>query len=494
MRASGILLPVASLPGDHGIGTLGRWAHRFVDFLADAGQRYWQILPIGPTGFGDSPYQTASAFAGSPYLIDLEALAGDGLLDHERLTAIDWGGDPAHIDYGRLYESRESVLREAFHRGWPREREAAERFAAEQSDWLIPYAEFMALRGFFGGRARTAWDDPRVRSRAAPGFDEAMADYRMRLAEDIRYHIYTQFLFFRQWDALRAHARERGISLIGDVPIYVPLDSAEVWSRPELFCLGADGEPTEVAGVPPDYFTADGQLWGNPLYDWERMERDGFAWWLRRLGWSARLFDAVRIDHFRGLESYWAVPHGAETARIGRWRQGPGRRFTDAVNRALPALHIIAEDLGLLTPAVETLRREAGWPGMKVLEFAFDPHEPSSYLPHRCGADCVCYTGTHDNPPLDRWLAGLSWEQTAYMREYFGLSPQGDLREALLRGGMRSAAGLFVSQLADWLDGAGRINTPGVLGQGNWCARVMPDALSDGLAARMARMCWLYGR
>lgn len=494
MRASGILLPVASLPGPYGIGTLGRPAHRFVDFLAGAGQKYWQILPIGPTGFGDSPYQTASAFAGSPYLIDLDTLADEGLLARAEIEGADWGGDPSRIDYGKLYENRGAVLRLAFRRGWERDRAAVERFAAEQGDWLVPYAEFMALRGFFGMRARTEWDDARARSHAAPGFDGAMAEYRALLAEDIRYHIYTQLLFFRQWDALRAHARDRGVRLIGDVPIYVPLDSADVWSRPELFRLGADGEPTEVAGVPPDYFTADGQLWGNPLYDWERMERDGFAWWLRRLGWSARLFDAVRIDHFRGLESYWAVPRGEPTARGGRWRRGPGRRFTDAVRAALPELPVIAEDLGFLTPEVETLRRESGWPGMKVLEFAFDPHEPSSYLPHNVGADCVCYTGTHDNPPLGEWAAGLLSEQADYVREYFGLSPQGDLRQALLRGGMRTAAELFVSQLSDWLDGGGRINTPGVLGRGNWCWRAPENALSEALAARMARMCRLYGR
>ena len=312
-RSSGILLHISSLPSRYGIGTLGREAYAFADFLKAAGQRYWQLLPLGPTSYGDSPYQSFSTFAGNPYFIDLDLLAEDGLLDRAELEAIDWGTEPRYVDYGRIYDSRFRVLRRAFQKGWSRDREAVERFARENR-WLDDYALYMAVKQHFGMKSWLDWPDEDIRLRRP----EAMEKYRMELAEDVDFFRYLQFLFFRQWNALRDYIHSLGIRVIGDLPIYVAIDSADVWSEPEFFQLGEGNVPTEVSGVPPDYFSADGQLWGNPLYDYDRMQKDGFGWWIRRVEGAGRLFDVIRIDHFRGLESYWAVPYGETTARNGR--------------------------------------------------------------------------------------------------------------------------------------------------------------------------------
>ena len=493
MRASGILMHISSLPSPWGIGTLGKESYAFADFLKAAGQKYWQVLPIGPTGYGDSPYQSASSFAGNPYFIDLDTLAEDGLLTAEEISAVNWGGDPLKVDYGALYNGRTALLKTAYQRGWQRDREAVAAFEAENADWLADYALFTAARLRFGLVPWTRWEDEDLRLRRSR---EVLEQYRRTLREDVECCIYTQYLFFRQWNALREYVHSLGISIIGDVPIYVPHDSADVWAGRENYQLDDRGYPTEVAGVPPDYFTADGQLWGNPLYDWEKMAADGFAWWLRRLGAAGRIFDVVRIDHFRGLESYWAVPYGDATARNGRWRPGPSHDFVNAVKAGLPELKIIAEDLGFLTDEVIELRRASGWPGMKILQFAFDGSGDNDSLPHMLDRNTVCYFGTHDNLPLGQWLEQADEKSLSFAREYLGLNFREGPANGLLRGGMGSVADLFVAQMQDWLGLTEncRMNEPGILGGGNWCWRMEKGADSPALAARIRRMTERYGR
>ena len=490
MRASGILMHISSLPSSHGIGTFGREAFAFADFLAAAGQKYWQLLPLGPTGYGDSPYQTSSAFAGNPYFIDLDLLADDGLLTAQEVAAPDWGSDPEHVDYGALYAHRGALLKKAWERGRERYREAVAVFRAENGAWLEPYALFTAAKARFGMRPWTEWEDESLRLRSDSSVLRRYAD---ELREEIECCVFTQFLFFRQWDALREYIHGKGISIIGDVPIYVPLDSADVWSDRAQFRLDAGGRPVEVAGVPPDYFSEDGQLWGNPLYDWESMREDGYRWWIERLRAAAKLYDAVRLDHFRGLESYWAVPRGETTAKNGRWLPGPGRDFITAIKKALPELDIIAEDLGVLTDEVRKLREFSGFPGMKVLQFAMTPD--NDYLPHNQPVNSVCYLGTHDNETLAQWLEEASTETLAFAREYFGLNHAEGWAMGLLRSGLGAPAERFIAPMQDWL-GLGadaRMNEPGSLG-GNWRWRMKKGAIKPELTKKILRMTKLYGR
>ena len=489
-RASGILLPISALPSPYGIGTLGKAAYAFADFLHAAGQRYWQLLPLGPTSYGDSPYQSFSTFAGNPYFIDLDLLAEEGLLDKEDLAAADWRNDPRYVDYGKIYEVRFDVLRRAFLRGRERDREAVERFQAE-NPWLKNYALYMAVKAHFGMKSWLEWPDEAIRVRAP----EAVARYEKELAEDVAFYTYLQYLFFKQWGELREYIHSLGIRIIGDLPIYVAMDSADVWAEPEFFQLGEGNIPTEVSGVPPDYFSADGQLWGNPLYDYDRMRQDGFGWWIRRVEGASRLFDVIRIDHFRGLESYWAVPYGAETAREGRWRKGPGMDLVGVLTQWFHGLDIIAEDLGFLTPEVHQLLRDSGLPGMKVLEFAFDAREPSNYLPHTYERNCVCYVGTHDNETVMQWREQADRADVTFARKYLGLNEAEGFHWGMIRGGMSSVADTFVVQMQDYLGlGAeGRMNTPGTLGN-NWRWRLLPGEASPALARKIRRYAHMYGR
>ena len=489
-RASGILLPISALPSPYGIGTLGKAAYAFADFLHAAGQRYWQLLPLGPTSYGDSPYQSFSTFAGNPYFIDLDLLAEEGLLDKEDLAAADWGNDPRYVDYGKIYEVRFDVLRRAFLRGRERDREAVERFQAE-NPWLKNYALYMAVKAHFGMKSWLEWPDEAIRVRAP----EAVARYEKELAEDVAFYTYLQYLFFKQWGELREYIHSLGIRIIGDLPIYVAMDSADVWAEPEFFQLGEGNIPTEVSGVPPDYFSADGQLWGNPLYDYDRMRQDGFGWWIRRVEGASRLFDVIRIDHFRGLESYWAVPYGAETAREGRWRKGPGMDLVGVLTQWFHGLDIIAEDLGFLTPEGHQLVRDSGLPGMKVLEFAFDAREPSNYLPHTYERNCVCYVGTHDNETVMQWREQADRADVTFARKYLGLNEAEGFHWGMIRGGMSSVADTFVAQMQDYLGlGAeGRMNTPGTLGN-NWRWRLLPGEASPALARKIRRYAHMYGR
>ena len=489
-RSSGILLHISSLPSPYGIGTLGREAYRFADALKAARQTYWQVLPLGPTSYGDSPYQSFSTFAGNPYFIDLELLAEDGLLDREELAEADWGDDPRYVDYGKVYAARFPALRRAFARGWPRDRAEVKAFA-EKNRWVRDYALFMALKNHFGMKSWLEWEDRDI-ARHQRG---AVEKYEKLLEEDVHFFTYLQYLFFRQWEKLKAYINGLGIQIIGDLPIYVVMDSADVWAEPEFFQLDSDNRPVEVSGVPPDYFTADGQLWGNPLYDYDRMQKDGFGWWIRRVEGASRLFDVVRIDHFRGLESYWAVPFGEKTARNGRWRKGPGMALVGVLTTWFNNLRFIAEDLGFLTPEVHKLLEESGLPGMKVLEFAFDPREPSNYLPHTYTPNCVCYAGTHDNETLLQWERQADRATLAYAREYLGIGRRTPLNQAVLRAGMRSVAGTFIAQMQDYLElGAeGRMNEPGTTA-GNWRWRMLPGELSEDLIEKIARCTQIYGR
>ena len=490
-RSSGILMPISSLPSPHGIGTLGAEARKFVDFLADAGQSWWQMLPVGPTSYGDSPYQSFSAYAGNPYFVDLDLLCQDGLLTPDEVNAVNWGDDPAQVDYARIYQNRFSLLRLATDRGWVRDADKVYAFSEENAAWLPDYALFMAIKRHFGMKSWTEWPDEDIRLRR----DAAVERYRSELADDVQLFTYIQYLFFHQWENLRSYAHEKGVGIIGDLPIYVAMDSADVWADPGSFQLNERNVPAEVSGVPPDYFSADGQLWGNPLYNWDAMKADGYSWWIRRIAGAARLYDILRIDHFRGLESYWAVPYGETTAKKGRWVKGPGMDLLRVLTETFPNIQFIAEDLGFLTDEVQDLLRDSGFPGMKVLEFAFDSREPSNYLPHTYTPHCVCYAGTHDNATLMGWKEEADPVDIAMARQYLGLNEQEGFCWGILRGGMSSVSDLFVAQMQDYLGlGAGaRMNTPGILG-GNWQWRMLPGQITADLAKRIGHMTSLYGR
>ena len=366
-RSSGILLTISSLPSKYGIGTFGKAAYDFADFLAASGQKYWQLLPLGPTSYGDSPYQSFSTFAGNPYFIDLELLIKDELLLVEEVEDENWGTNPRYVDYGQIYSSRFKILAKAKARGWSRDTAEINRFA-EKNPWLETYALFMAIKKHFGQVSWQEWPDEAIRMHEP----EACAKYTEMLKEDIELYIYIQFLFFKQWDNLKKYINELEIEIIGDLPIYVALDSADVWSESQFFQLDDKNYPVAVAGVPPDYFSEDGQLWGNPLYDWDAMKKDGYQWWIRRISGAAKLFDVVRIDHFRGFDEYWSVPAKDETAKNGQWLKGPGMDLVGTLQKEFPKIEFIAEDLGEPSPTVVKLLKDSQWPGMKVLEFAFD--------------------------------------------------------------------------------------------------------------------------
>lgn len=489
-RACGILMAMSALPSPCGIGTMGESAYRFVDFLHDAGQTYWQLLPLCPTGYGDSPYSSFSTFAGNPYFIDLELLVRDGLLKPDEPKAVQWGKNPERVDYGTIYENRFEVLRLAWKRG--REALAGEltRFR-EENPWVENYALFMALKNRFGMVSWLLWPEEDIRTFQP----EAVTRYRELLQDEIEFQCFLQLLFFRQWNALREYARSRGVAFIGDLPIYVALDSADVWSESRFFQLDERNIPVEVAGVPPDAFTDDGQLWGNPLYDWEEMKRDGYGWWLRRIAGAQKLYDVLRIDHFRGFESYWAVPYGDKTARNGRWRPGPGMDLVGALQRAYPKLRLIAEDLGYTTPEVRKLLADSGLPGMKVLSFAFDPREGSDFLPYRCEPNSVCYIGTHDNDTVLGWLTTLDESSRDFARRYMHITEDEGWPWGMLRTGMATASELFVARMQDLLelDGTARMNLPGTP-CGNWVWRMRPDALTKELAQKLRRYTETYGR
>jgi 4-alpha-glucanotransferase len=499
-RSSGILLHITSLPSRCGIGDLGPEAYRFVEFLAETGQRIWAILPLGPAGYGDSPYQGFSAFAGNPLLISLERLVEEGFLSPADLEGADF--PEGVVDYERVAPFKLARVRTSFElfraRASRREREEFDAFCQENAWWLEDYALFMAVRAAHGGAAWTQWD-PRIAHREP----DALLWWRRELAEEIAMHMYGQFQFFRQWEALRAYCRQRGIWIMGDLPIYVAHDSADVWVHRDLFHLDAEGRPTVVAGVPPDYFSETGQLWGNPLYRWEVMARTGYAWWIERVRWMRRLVDIIRLDHFRGFEAYWEVPATESTAVRGRWVKGPGEAFFEALERALGELPIVAENLGVITPEVEALRKRFGFPGMAVLQFAFggDPRT-SPFLPHNHERDLVVYTGTHDNNTIVGWWNGeestLTPEQARRERElarkYLDLDDR-PVHWAFIRAALGSVADLAIIPLQDvlGLGSEARMNRPGHP-MGNWRWRFRREELTPDLRAQLREVTWLYGR
>ena len=512
MRESGILMPVSSLPGPYGIGCFGAEALKFVDFLAAAGQHIWQLLPLSPTGYGDSPYQSCSAFAGNPYFIDLDALKADGLLTAAQLKAEPWGTDPLSVDYGTLYTSRYKVLRAAY-AAW-REKYAGRfgcahyypddyyAFTLTNESWLNDYALYMALKTANGMKSWAEW--PREYRLRDAG---ALAEFAAGQEEEIGFWKFLQYEFAVQWKKVKDYANEKGIKILGDIPIYVSADSVDAWVGGELFELDAQGGFARVAGCPPDYFSADGQLWGNPLYNWPYHKQTGYAWWVRRVRHALGIYDLLRIDHFRGFDTYWAIPAGSPTARTGKWENGPGMDLFRALEAALGKLPIIAEDLGDLVPSVRKLLADSTFPGMKVLQFAFGGGD-NEYLPHNHVKNSVVYPGTHDNTTLtDWWVNAAPAKEKANAAGYLHLTPckptakevaavrTDAARTALLRAALGSVADRAIIPMADWL-GLGaeaHLNTPGKLG-GNWAWRAAEGFDTALLAGRIEAECAVYCR
>lgn len=477
MRGSGILLHISSLPSPYGIGTLGQAAYDFADFLESSGQKFWQILPIGHTGFGDSPYQAFSAFAGNPYLIDLDCLCDDGLLFPSEFSGVDWSRDERRIDYGRLYENRIRVLRNVV----PRFEKTAEYegFCSENAFWLDNYSLFMAYKEMFSGKPFFEWKKP------LPEADKKECEFWKIL----------QFLFFRQWKKLKKYVNSKGIRIIGDLPIYVAHDSSDVMGNPGLFELDPSGNPASVAGVPPDSFSPEGQLWGNPVFDWKYMRKNGYAWWIKRIGYSMKLFDMLRIDHFRGFSSYYSVPFGSKNAVNGRWRTGPAAELFDAVEAALGKPDIIAEDLGFIDDGVRDLMRKTGFPGMKVLQFAFDSRESSDYLPHNYDRNCVVYIGTHDNDTLAGWFENADGRDIEFAKKYLRLSVDEGFVDGVIRSAMASVGETVILTMQDLL-GLGseaRMNVPSVP-FGNWSWRALESDFTSELSEKLFEITKIYGR
>lgn len=490
MRTSGVLMPISSIPSPYGIGTMGKQARKFVDFLVKGGQKYWQILPICPTSYGDSPYQSFSSFAGNPYFIDLEYLCKDKLLTKKECESFQWGSNPKYVDYGIMYESRYALLRKAYARFIKKEPLDFEKFCENEKQWLDDYALFMALKDANGGQAWSNWDKS-LRLREKKAMEEATEKY----SEAIRFYKMLQYLFYQQWNALKAYANEAGIEIIGDVPIYVAGDSADVWANPDQFYLDENLEPIEVAGCPPDAFSDDGQLWGNPLFRWGVMKKDGYTWWTRRIKAMSELYDIIRIDHFRGFDSFYAIPAKDDTAKNGQWKQGPGMDLFCELEKKLGKLPIIVEDLGFLTPSVHKLLKDSGFPGMKVIQFAFDSREESDYLPHTYTNHCVVYTGTHDNDTVMGWMKTAPKASVKYAKEYLNLTKEEGYNWGMMRAAWSSVADMAIVPMQDilGLGSEARINTPSTLGN-NWKWRATPEQIDAKVAKKLYHYMQMYGR
>ncbi|MCR4707232.1 MAG: 4-alpha-glucanotransferase [Clostridiales bacterium] len=497
-RAAGILMPVASLPGKYGIGCFGEEAYHFVDFLESAGQTYWQILPLGPLNHlplaYDSPYQGFSAFAGNPFFISLDALLKEGVLTEEEIDEADFGNAPAHIDYEKLAKNRLPLLRKAYERSRIAEKEEYRRFIRDNAWWLDDYALFMACKEFFGGAEWPDWPEDIMRR-----WRFAIDYYNERLYFDVEFQKYMQFKFFEQWNALKSYANRKHIKIIGDIPIYVYFDSADVWAHPELFQLNTENRQTAVAGCPPDAFSADGQVWGTPLYRWEKHEQEGFSWWMSRLYMNFQQCDLLRIDHFRGLDEYFSIPAG-ENALAGHWEKGPGMAIFHQMWRTMGRKPVIVEDLGYMTESVRQMVRDTGFPNMKVLEFAFDPDDlgaANDHLPHNIPTHCVVYPGTHDNDPVNGWFASLDETRQQQVRTYFGAEDLADshMHEVFVRAAMMSPAETCVIQLQDHLGLASeaRINDP-THQDNNWFWRLSPGMLTESLSRQIFEITRRYGR
>ena len=493
-RSSGILFHPTSLPGKYGIGTLGKEAYAFIDFLKKSRQKLWQIFPLGPTGYGDSPYQSFSSFAGNPYLIDFDLLIEAHLLSEEDLRDVFFGDNEEYIDYGAIYNQKYPLLRRAYENFKSSDnhemKENLEHFKRENASWLNDYSLYISLKNHFNGLPWNEWaHDIKNREHGA------MEHYKNELADDIEYHNFIQFLFFKQWGDVKRYANENGIKIIGDIPIFVAADSSDAWANPEIFLFDEERKPVKVAGVPPDYFSATGQLWGNPLYNWQKLKETNYSWWVERVRANLSTCDIIRIDHFRGFEAYWAVPYGDDTAINGQWEPGPGIDLFNAIKSQLGELPIIAEDLGLMTQGVIDLREATGFPGMKILGFAFDSGEENDYLPHTYTKNCVVYTGTHDNDTLIGWFQKAKEEDRQFARDYLNSRSDDEIHWDAIRGAWSSVANMAISPVQDFL-GLGseaRINTPGVAA-GNWQWRLKHGVLTDELAEKIAKLTKVYSR
>ncbi len=489
MRASGILMPIFSLPSPYGIGTFGKAAYNFIDFLHAGGQTYWQILPLNPTSFGDSPYQSFSSFAGNPYFIDIDMLADEGLLTPDEIKACDFGDDRSKIDYEKQYNYRYPLLKKAFSRFVPTKK--YNEFLNENSHWIKDYALFMAFKSAHDGAAWYTWDESIIKKESS-AIRQAENDY----IEDINFHKFLQFKFFEQWSALKSYANKNGVKIIGDIPIYVALDSVDVWANPKQFQLDYDYVPKAVAGVPPDVFCEDGQLWGNPLYDWDYMKKTDYAWWKGYLGHALKRYDVVRIDHFRGFESYYAIPYGDKNAKGGKWIKGPDTDLFNSLKSEFGSdLPIIAEDLGVITPAVRKMLNSTGFPGMKVLQFAFDSDSSNTFLPHNIIKNCVVYTGTHDNDTIMGWLETADEQTIKRAKDYLNYQADNGFNWAMIKAAEASVADTCIIPMADFLsaDSSARINTPSTLGD-NWSWRIDGGCLNDWLSKIIRENTELYGR
>lgn len=494
MRKSGILMPVASLPGKYGIGTFGEEAYKFVDMLKLSGQGFWQMLPLGPTGFGDSPYQSFSTFSGNPYFIDLELLIEEGLLTKNECEAFDYGTNEERVPYEKVYKSRFILLRKAYKRSNIKENKEYVTFIKKNSYWLDDYALYMAIKDSYGGKSFSLWDED-IRTRQI----EALDRYKKEYEEEIDFYRFIQFKFDEQWKNLRKYANDNGIRIIGDIPIYVAFDSADTWANPELFQIDTTGFPTEVAGVPPDGFSQTGQMWGNPLYDWKYHKKTGYEWWISRIRHCYEMYDMIRVDHFRAFDEYYSIPYGVETAENGKWKKGPGIEFFDAIKSSLGKLDMIAEDLGYLKESVIKMVEKTGYPGMKVLQFAFDSREESDYLPHKYPENSVVYTGTHDNSTIVGWFEELIEPDRELALDYLkkqSLDSPEEIADAFIGLAMGAVSKLCIIPMQDYLalGNEARTNVPSTLGGGNWEWRMKRDAFTESLALKIRGITKQYGR
>ena len=483
---------LSSLPAPYGIGTMGQCAKDFVDFLKKAGQSYWQILPVCPTSYGDSPYQSFSTFAGNPYFIDLDMLKDEGLLEISEYKDIDWESVPYKVNYGALYEKRYPLLKMAYNRFIKKEDKDFDTFCEEQSFWLNDYSVFMTIKGLNDGVSWIQWPEA-LKRREKEAMDAIIAENK----EEIGFWKFLQYYFFKQWKELRAYANENGVSIIGDLPIYVALDSADVWANPQMFQLDENLEPTFVAGCPPDGFSATGQLWGNPLFRWDKMEEDNFSWWIKRITYACNTYNMLRLDHFRGFEAYYAIPYGDEDASGGHWEQGPGIKLFEALEQSAGRQNIIAEDLGFLTEPVKALLAKSGFPGMKVLELAFDSRDENSveYLPHNITNNYVAYVGTHDNDTIQGWFTSAAPEDVRYAQEYLSMPSLMQGHWHIMKALWATVADLTIVQAQDLfgLGSESRMNIPSTLGT-NWCWRAVEGSFDDALAMRLMHFMELYKR
>ena len=495
-RSAGVIMHIASLPGKFGIGTFGKEAYEYVEFLYKSGMRYWQILPLGQTGYGDSPYQSFSAFAGNPYFIDFDILKDEGILSKAEYINENYGDNEEYSDYGLLFNIKYIVLRRAYENFKKSHnfllKEYFESFKEENNWWLDNYSLYMAVKGKFNLASWQEWDDDIKKRRP-----EAIELYRNELSDEIEFWSFIQFLFFKQWNELKSYANEKGIKIIGDMPIYVAEDSADVWSNPEAYLIYEETlKPISIAGCPPDAFSETGQLWGNPLYDWNYMEKTGYKWWIKRVEESLKIYDVVRIDHFRGFESYWEIPYGDTTAINGEWVKGPGIKLFNAIKESLGEINVIAEDLGFLTNEVKEFLEETGFPGMKVLQFAFDEREESNYLPHTYTNNCIAYTGTHDNDTFRGWfeLTGNK-SDVKYCKEYLALTEEEGYNWGFIRGAWASVADVSIALMQDFLNlgNETRVNFPSTLG-GNWKWRIKEGSYNTELADKIYKYTKMYGR